>query len=219
MDFNSKDMYAQGVKLLEDGQYEKAVELLTLSADDGNVDGQYVLGNLYAQGLCVAQNLPLAVKYYTLSAKQGHGDAQYWLGYLCQHGYGMDKDLQIAREWYQASADNGNELASYQLGQIYEFGWGVDVDLERAVRNYEISANGDLAVGQYAYGRVLAKGIGVTKDEKKHLNFSFALQNKDTGTHNKKSAICIGTVSARTKIKSKQKNGLKKPTITPILKA
>ena len=67
MDFNSKDMYTQGTNLLEGGQYERAVESLTLSADAGNVDAQYTLGNLYAQGLSVAQNLPLAVKSWGCS--------------------------------------------------------------------------------------------------------------------------------------------------------
>ena len=50
------------------------------SADQGNAQAQYKLGNCYYFGHGVSENKQEAVKWYRQSADQGNAEAQYDLG-------------------------------------------------------------------------------------------------------------------------------------------
>ena len=47
--------------------------------EQGNVDAQLNLGDIYASGDGVPENLAEAVKWFRLAAEQGHADAQFSL--------------------------------------------------------------------------------------------------------------------------------------------
>ena len=53
-----------------------AMHWLRLAADKGNSDGQLGVGNLYGQGLGVAQNYGEALRWYRLAAAQGNAEAE-----------------------------------------------------------------------------------------------------------------------------------------------
>ena len=48
-------------------------------AEQGNVDAQLNLGDIYARGDGVPENLAEAVKWLRLAAEQGHAEAQFTL--------------------------------------------------------------------------------------------------------------------------------------------
>ena len=52
--------------------------------EQGNVDAQLNLGDIYARGDGVPENLAEAVKWLCLAAEQGHADAQFSLDVIRQ---------------------------------------------------------------------------------------------------------------------------------------
>ena len=73
-------MYDKGQGVPQD--YKEAIRLYRLSAEQGNNDAQYNLGQMYSNGLGVPQDYKEAVKWYRLSAEQGVAQAQYNLGVM-----------------------------------------------------------------------------------------------------------------------------------------
>ena len=69
--------------------YEKAVYWFEKSAEQGNVIGQYNLGNMYENGEGVKQDYAEALKWYKKSAEQEYSKAQTNLGIMYANGYGV----------------------------------------------------------------------------------------------------------------------------------
>ena len=91
------------VGVQRNSDYE-ALTRLRVSANQGNSDAQYNLGQLYETGKTVSQSYSEALRWYRLSANQGHSDAT---------------------KWFRLAADQGNIEAQFQLGLMYATGEGV----------------------------------------------------------------------------------------------
>ena len=92
-----------------------AVDLLIKSANQGNVDAMYQLGNAYAFGndtqAMVADADQEAAQWYFKAANTGNADAQYSLGLLFSVGKGVQKNDKEAAYWMQQAAKNGHKDA------------------------------------------------------------------------------------------------------------
>ena len=62
----------------------KAVKWYRRAAEQGNVDAQYSLGDMYARGDGVPEDDAEAVKWFRLAAEQDHADAQFSLDIMRQ---------------------------------------------------------------------------------------------------------------------------------------
>ena len=89
----------------ENGQNNKAAELYTLAANQGDASAQYNLGLMYDKGQGVAQDYNKAAELYTLAANQGDASAQNNLGLMYDKGQGVPYDYNKAAELYTLSAN------------------------------------------------------------------------------------------------------------------
>jgi TPR repeat protein len=93
----------------------KAVDLLKSSAEKGNVNAMYQLGNAFTFGnetpRLVADADIEAAQWYYKAAKLGNADAQYSLGLLFMAGKGLEKNQKEATYWMQEAAKNGHKDA------------------------------------------------------------------------------------------------------------
>lgn len=106
-------------------QYDKAVELLTQSANQGHAGGQLGLGVVYEKGHGVPQDYVKAFEWFTKSANQGHAGGQLVLGLMYHDGRGVAQDYAKAFEWYSKSANQGLAEAQHNLGAMYHDGKGI----------------------------------------------------------------------------------------------
>lgn len=106
-------LYYNGKGVAEDEK--KAVQLLTSSAEQGNVDAMYQLGNAFTFGnetpRLVADADTEAASWYFKAAKLGNPDAQYSLGLMFMAGKGLEKSEKEASYWMQQAAKNGHKDA------------------------------------------------------------------------------------------------------------
>jgi TPR repeat protein len=96
----------------------RSVNFFRMAADKEHAAAQFELGQMYAQGLGVAQQFEEAAYWYLLAAKQGHSQAQFHLGFLHSHGQGVDQDYAKAYQWYCISERCGYALASKNVAFI-----------------------------------------------------------------------------------------------------
>jgi len=107
----------------------KGFETFKGLAEAGDVDAQYMLGDIYFNGIeGFMKNFDRKKSFYWFlkAAEQGHAYAQlavakaYANGRVDEEkGYGVRKDKAKAIEWYRKAAGQGVEDASYILKNVY----------------------------------------------------------------------------------------------------
>jgi TPR repeat protein len=111
-------MYLNG-----DGGYAKddkrAAYWFEQAAQQGNGYAQKMLGDLYAQGRGVPQNLKLTADWREKAAKRGNIQAQLLLGKMYLKGEGVEKNEIKAEEWLNRAAIAGDSEAQFLMGKIY----------------------------------------------------------------------------------------------------
>lgn len=111
-------------KMLLDGstqvpaEPERGIALLKRAAHAGETEAAFELGQAYANGNVVEQNLNYAYGFYLKAALQGNMKAQYMLAKLYMEGRGIPQDYKEGLKWLSRSANQGYVLAQVALADI-----------------------------------------------------------------------------------------------------
>ena len=131
------------------GQDPDRIAEIRSRAEQGDVDAQFTLGNIYsisqimsANGMRVGPEIDAAeaATWYRLAAEQGHATAQNNLGGMYADGRGVPQDDAEAVRWYRQAAEQREAEAQYNLGLMYDNGRGVPENDAEAVKWYRLSA-------------------------------------------------------------------------------
>lgn len=122
-------VYEEG--LSEDGfevskDFQEAVRWYRSAAEQGKVEAQEKLGEMYYKGHGVSQDYSESFRWTHLAAEQGLASAQYNLGTLYINGLGAEKDYEEAVKWYRRAAEGGDGEALANLSSMYGQGQGVE---------------------------------------------------------------------------------------------
>lgn len=112
------------------------------SAQGGDPEGQYKIGDMYFFGESVAKDLAEARRWLLKSAAWEHPLAQERLGQIYDEGLGVEKDEEEAFKWYRAAAEQGFGLGAFKIGRFYFEGRVVPVDYGEAFFWLTIAAKG-----------------------------------------------------------------------------
>jgi uncharacterized protein len=124
---NDPNRVLEGVKQLKD------------SAAAGSSRAQVTLGQLYASGQGVTQNLETAKEMFTKAAEKGEPDAYLLLAQMSELGQGATKDIKKAVEHYENAAKRDSMQAILKLANIYANGVeGIEKDTAKAKEWLEI---------------------------------------------------------------------------------
>ena len=138
-----------------------AIELLTKSAQRGNLFTQNMLGDNYAQGLCVAANEIEAAKWYQKAAEQGDPKAQIKLGMLYAtepiRAFGFPYGFSFDRGGDDAAVVYRVEKNAYKAANWFRK--AADAEQEKMEPSFS-----DATVAQYLLGLSYALGQGVIQD-------------------------------------------------------
>ncbi|KAL8998191.1 MAG: hypothetical protein Q9169_002676 [Polycauliona sp. 2 TL-2023] len=124
-----------------------AAQLFTQSADLGQMEANYRLGDAYEHGkLKCPQDPALSVHFYTGAAQKGHPLAMMALcaWYMVGAAPVLDRDENEAYEWAKKAAQTGLPKAEYAVGYFTEMGIGCRRDpLEANVWYVRAADQGD----------------------------------------------------------------------------
>lgn len=85
------------------------------SAEQGDLEAQYNLGLMYANGEGVAENNAEAAKWFRKAAEQGDVTAQYELGVMYANAEGVVQDYVTTHMWWVQARAQGHEGATGNL--------------------------------------------------------------------------------------------------------
>ena len=156
-----------------------------IAAQSGNVEAQFILGEMYKSGSTVCR-LPKddaqAAVWLRKAAEQGDMGAQEELAFLYDNGQGLPQDHSQADIWWRKAAEQGDAYSQYNLGIAYYRGQGLPQDYAQAIVWFRKAAElrqgestetpgwlrttmeGTIADAQSALGEAYAYGKGVPQD-------------------------------------------------------
>ena len=96
-----------GYKYYQKGNYEKALKIWAVEAEEGNKEAFYNIGLLYFFGNGVEKNLPLAFEYCQKAAFMGSPRAQNNLAFMYIKGLGVEKSYIDSYVWASVAIEHG----------------------------------------------------------------------------------------------------------------
>lgn len=146
------------------GYYLTALNLALKRAANDDPTAETLIGEIYANGLGVAQNATTAADWFKLASKHGDKLAGFELALMYQKGVGVPKDGNRAAALFEAAAKAGYMPAKYNMALLYIDGLYVKPDITRAAALMKEAAASGLPEAEYDYGSMLMQGAGVVPD-------------------------------------------------------
>lgn len=116
-DINPSLDFSDGWNAYKAGEYQEAVAIWTVLAEQGHINAQVNLGFMYDYGTGVKRNYPLAARWYRAAAHQDSAPGQYNLSLLLAEGRAEPVEGLSARYWLEKAAAQGFEDALIAVGQ------------------------------------------------------------------------------------------------------
>jgi TPR repeat protein len=145
----------------DSGLYLTALELGVKAAERGEPQAHTLVGRIYAEGLGIGKNEPLAAQWFARGAQLGDPEAMFAYGVMLAEGRGVDKDRRQAARDFEAAAARRHALANYNLALLFLKGDGKPENPYRALMHMRYAAESGVAVAQYDLGTMYATGTGV----------------------------------------------------------
>ncbi len=103
---------------LSAGDDAKAFEQISIAAQVGNARAQFLLAELYRDGVNVDANPGAANLYFMLSALSGHAPAGVSLANAYSEGADVARDEALARHWLAVARNLGDPRAAQRLKRL-----------------------------------------------------------------------------------------------------
>ncbi len=154
--------------------FQEALRLFRLEAEQGNALAMYDLGRMWADGLGVEADPDAAVEWYRkalnafLSAEKKLPERkktylQYRIGKMYLAGLGTDQSYETAALWLEQAAEKSHKYAQYTLAGLYTKGQGVEKDLKRVFSLYHASVSQGNPYASYELAKMFRDGTGTVK--------------------------------------------------------
>jgi TPR repeat protein len=128
-------------------------------------EAQFLLGQMYENGLAIPANETQAVGYYALASAAGWPDASHNLGNIYYKNGNYSNALKEFRSFLANPKSGDKADAHYKLGMLYNLGNGVTQDHALAAAQFALA---DIGRGnnnaRYELGMLYLKGQGVGQD-------------------------------------------------------
>ncbi len=143
-----------GLAAYKRGDYAAALENLRPLAEQGNVDAQFHLGLMYANGHGITRDPQRAAEWFDKAVGKFDASAPFNIGVMYYEGQGVAKDRKIAARWFLKAAELGDPEAQFNLALMYDRGDGVAGNINEAIKWYEQAALQGVTEAQSTLGDI-----------------------------------------------------------------
>lgn len=119
--------------------FAKAISELLPVAEQGDVNAQLWVGDLYRLHPGKNRDFTKGALWYKRAATQGSADGQALLATVYFHGQGTDQNYSQAKRWSEKAAKQNSADGNYILATIYARGLSVRPDAVKAKKYYKKS--------------------------------------------------------------------------------
>lgn len=106
---------------IEEG-ISNAISYYEMAANQGNINAQIDLYEIFYVGEYVEENDKEAFKWIKMAAQQGNAEAECSIAHAYVFGTGVEADYEEAVKWYEKAAEQGCKEAIRELGFAYRTG-------------------------------------------------------------------------------------------------
>jgi len=145
------------LKTVDETQVLKFNNLIK-KAEKGDIEAQYQVGYMFANGKGVPQNGKESAKWFHKAAIKGHSKAQYNIGLLYYKDSHSKRNAEKAIEWFTKASEQGYTDSTFMLGLIYMGGKSGIKDTEKGFNYLYKSAVKGHPEGQNYVGYCYATG-------------------------------------------------------------
>lgn len=108
----------EGVVAMKNGDYQRAVRILTPYAEHGNKTARLTLGYAYAFGLGVEKNRSKAVELLKNSTQDKTAEMYFSVARSYEKGEGVARNEAEVLAWYKIAAEAGSNAAWVRLQEL-----------------------------------------------------------------------------------------------------
>ena len=94
----------KGIAAYLDGNYDMAMQELRPVAEEGDLNAQFLVGEMYFKGLGTDRDFAKAFDWYFKAAQSGHAQAQANIGSMIALGLEQTRNMSTAYYWLILSA-------------------------------------------------------------------------------------------------------------------
>lgn len=105
-------------EMMKSQNYEAAIEICLVHANQNNIDAQRLLGVMFDYGFGTQQDFLEAFKWYNMAAQQGDLKSMSALGYMYSSERYDFYDIERAFHWYTTAATRGDTHAQFILAYL-----------------------------------------------------------------------------------------------------
>ncbi|MFO7704393.1 MAG: tetratricopeptide repeat protein [Halopseudomonas sp.] len=106
------------INRVDDESLDLAIQACAAAADNGDLQAQFEMGELYHRGERVDKDIEQALAWFEQASIQGHPGAQYQLGLMHYQGEGVPRNLPQAYIILKMAAVNGKDEAMDASDQV-----------------------------------------------------------------------------------------------------
>ncbi|TQV71816.1 hypothetical protein FKG94_19425 [Exilibacterium tricleocarpae] len=151
--------------LVEQGEYQKALDIARPFAERGNAYAQNLMGAAYQKGWTFERDQTEAVRWFRLAAEQDFVAAEVNLGLAYYYGRGVAQDYGQSRYWLDRAAAKKQPTALLVSGLQYLRGQGVEKDTATGVKQITAAARRGYALAEHELGLLYLDGEGVEQND------------------------------------------------------
>lgn len=157
--------FNEGLTKFAQQDYQSALEILSVLADNGYAPAQFRLGVMYVVGLGMENNPKQAAYWFEKAAQQQDLASQYSLARLYLAGVGVPKSEALALRWFEQVAERDYAPAQFEAAQLYEKGQGVEKNDAKAEQWFRRAAENQYRQAQLRLAAAYQQGtLGLPQD-------------------------------------------------------
>ncbi|WP_394670725.1 tetratricopeptide repeat protein [Halosquirtibacter xylanolyticus] len=141
-------------KIYYRGKRSKSILWYHKAANQGDLEANKLLADLYYEGTGVVKDYKNAKTLYIKAADLGDVEALTRLGDIYYYGKGVKRNYSTACGWYKKAMMKGAKAPAEKLSTCYDKGWGVKRDpiyrdfiLGKASKHYKLTSEEKRALG------------------------------------------------------------------------
>jgi TPR repeat protein len=145
-----KGNFDAGVAAFERSDYAAALKEFKPLAEDGHIESQGKLCQMYMEGKGVPINTPEVLKWCRMAADNGHPKAQFILGSMYARGGLVAENHARAGALFLKAADQGDLESLNGLASVLSYGTNLKQDVVAGYALYTVSAKRNPSEINYA---------------------------------------------------------------------
>lgn len=153
----------------------KAMEYMTVAAQDGIPYAQYKLGCYHYFGM-IETDMEKGMEWLVKAYDNGSGLAALTIGDHYLYNYSGEKEYDKAFEYYKRAEETG--YISEGMGICYEYGIGVEENNTEAYKYYGLGADRGYTAAKYRLGMCYKRGTGTNKNMSEAYNWLLQAANE-----------------------------------------